>query len=60
LLGYQHEELLQGNWEHFSFPEDWKLSLEQLKVQDVLPPALAQNIVSGSKITVETGEIKIV
>ena len=121
-LGYQHEELLQGNWEHFSFPEDWKLSLEQLnkiiageiegyvldkrwcrkdgkiefvypedreitlaqletlklkpakdfdilgeenifigkKVQHVLPPALAQNIVSGSKITVETGEIKIV
>ncbi|MEG4011684.1 MULTISPECIES: PAS domain S-box protein [unclassified Microcoleus] len=30
LLGYNREELLQGNWESWSFPEDLQASLEQL------------------------------
>jgi len=31
LLGYNRQELLQGNWENWSFSEDLPASLEQLK-----------------------------
>ncbi|MBE9096737.1 PAS domain S-box protein [Tychonema sp. LEGE 07203] len=31
LLGYNRQELLQGDWERWSLPEDWQASLEQLK-----------------------------
>jgi PAS domain S-box-containing protein len=31
LLGYEREELLQGNWEQLTFPEDNQASLEELK-----------------------------
>jgi PAS domain S-box-containing protein len=30
LLGYKREELLERNWQKFSFTEDWQASLEQL------------------------------
>ncbi|MBE9184085.1 PAS domain S-box protein [Microcoleus sp. LEGE 07076] len=30
LLGYDRQELLHGDWERWSIPEDWQASLEQL------------------------------
>lgn len=30
LLGYERQELLHGNWDRWSFPEEWPASLEQL------------------------------